>query len=733
MFRSEVYRATVVIALFWWTALTIYSVFQYGSDWQSAFYSWKYVLFGIGFAPFFVAGIIILTVKNRASMMEASSGLNMTSTLGAVPGWLKPPRMCEIPKIPKLPKRILKAINSAGKKNQAYKNIAVALLRILGANIKLPASPYETGHGEETLFSHTVKVTLKTLIEAENFSYTGIESTSGRLILGLRDSNYKFDPNDPLILLAALAHDIGKIDAFIIKKGKIAGINSNHDTFSMLMLARMPEFSQLSFAEGRALLGAVGYYHAPQTLPLDSVKRAADDRTIAILELLRRCDIEASAAEDGVVEKIPHVEIKTGRNKVVSDLDIWNAFLALIQEPSRVNGTSGQISVGQKCDDLVYFSELKVRGEIIKLLGIADPGKRGDGTHPLSIRLLAILADKGLLMNSFENKEYGPTRAFFTVEFLDRNNGRKTGGWPATFIVHPDVHHLPILSKMKSHASRAVIIGPLMGAHAARNKKVSGSGVLDSAAETSIPVSGEAENPAASAEPESRSDNLVVPAAEYKEETYSSPFPTVDPGLQQPDAAKIQADRVGQIAPESTFNNQAAGVDQQPEADTHEVAIIAGEIILTEEEKKTLEADSNSEMYSACDTHAEMEADERKREKLVKERKAELRKERESGLPFNQKNALRKIDEAIGSGVSQFKDTETLAAEAVAAVIAMWQKDDKRLSGIAMLGTKNPKNLFVRLDGLKRILPEYGWDVFIERGIIETRKNDHVFILANLP
>lgn len=619
--------------------------------------------------------------------------MNMTSTISSVPAWLKPPRMAT--KIPQLHDRIAAAAEAAKKKDPAYGEMISALLRILAVNARLPASPYESGHGGDTLFNHTIGVALKVLTEAKTHSYTGLYSTAGRLVVGLRDSNYKFNPNDPLILIAALAHDIGKIDAFIVKNKKVVGIKRNHDMFSMLMLSRMPEFNRLSFADGRALLGSVGYYHAPQTLPLDSNRRSADDRTIAIMELLRRCDIEVSGGED-ISSKVELAEIKTARDKVVSDEDIWGAFTSLVQQPGRVNGTSAGITIGQKWEELVYFNETKTRIEIVKLLGIADPGARGDGTHILTMRLMAILADKELLMNRFDGKEYGPTRALFSVKFYSQGDGRESGSWSACFVITPD-DQLPTLSRLKSHLSRAEITRPLMGVHSARNKK------QDPLAEVSDDTP--KQDPIATPFPVAATP---LPFASEND----NPFPSL------PAKDRVEAPLVSEISAEGVLPEDPF-VPDGPN--------------LTPDELAALNADEGSSMYVECDTHAEMAADDAKRKVYAEERKADLRVERESGLPAQQKHALGKIDRVISSGLNAFADTESLASEAVAAVIGQWQADCGFFAGISVAG-KDPLNIYIRLDGLKRVMPTHKWDLFVDKNVVNTKKqNESTLVVFRLP
>jgi len=546
MFKSEVYRAATTVVLFWWGVLTIYSIYEGGQSWSSAFHSWKYILFGVVFASAISVSVVALIIRNRFELADEAPdpvprGFNMKTTMGPVPAWLGIPKLAGKDSIPALPKTIIFAILASEKKDARYRTLAEDLLRILTLHPDDPASPYETGHGGESLLNHTIRVTLKTLVEARDNEYTGLYSNAGRLIVGLRDTNYKFDKKDPLILLCALAHDIGKLDAYIRKGDKIVGMKRTHDTLSMLMLGRMPSLMALDYKDQRAMLGAVGYYHSPHTLPLDSAGRARDDRTIALLELLRRCDRDESADEDGFESPsdVAKIQIRTAKNKIISDDDIWDAFLSLVNEPGRVNGTSKAVTVGQKWESDVYFHEDRTHRELLRILGIPAPAKRGDGTNPITIRLMSMLLNKDILVNTFNGREYGPARSLFEVKFFDQAKGEEVGHWTACFIVRPD-DQLTYLSQMKTHVALAVIQKPVMGEHAARNKKAAQTEAAQESSEDQSAIATEKDSP-----PAESPFPFAAPVREEKSveggAATSSPFPTALSPVQEEENKTIES------------------------------------------------------------------------------------------------------------------------------------------------------------------------------------------------
>lgn len=762
MLRSEIYRATVTVALFWWGALTLYSVFGEGQGWLASFYSWKYIVFGVVFATATTVGVIVLILKNRTGLIAESKspiprGMGMKCTIGPTPAWLRSPTMVDKESIPKIPNQLAVAIQNAAKKDVCYQKIATDILRILAKYPKAPASPYTEGHGNETLLEHTLNVTMKAISEAPKYEYKGLYGISGRLVVGLRDSKYVFDSSDPLIILAALAHDIGKLDSYIVKDRKIVGMRRNHDTMSMLLLGRLESVWKLPSADRSALLGAVGYYHAPQTLPLDSAGRARDDRTIALLELLRRCDIEASGEEDGAeaFKEILQTQIKTTQNKVLEDEDIWNAFVSLVQEPGRVNGQSNA-SVGQKWDTNIIFNEDRVRKAMLSILGIPDPGRRGDGTYILTVKLMAILMNRDLLVNTFQGREYGPTRAIFEVNFSDPDSGKQVAHWNACFIVHPD-DQLSFLAQMRSHKAIATIVRPVMGEHSARNKngakgeskdepkEQKDSLTLGESGKVELPDSG-SPFPSVATQPVTTKEVAPADTSSTHQTESESPFPSA---VQEPEVVEQSAspfppasviDELVQpalVADESSIKQivQSEAPTEFPIDNTEASPFLS----FTPEAKvvdETPPDDDDSAMHALHDPIKEEVEAQSKRDQYSEEKRKTLQAERESKLPSDQKAKLNRFDLAIASDAPLIllnqthkplaskkvkRSTKPLDEQVVEArkfILDHWYKHQGKAGGSFVLGANNKENLYVMKTWLDHNASQFNWDELAKQGFI---------------
>ena len=112
------------------------------------------------------------------------------------------------------------------------------------------------GHGGRSLLEHSLLVAFQMQNLAMKWTYTGLRDRSGkRVSLKLRDDNYKFDPMDPIVLIVGLAHDIGKIEAYLYDDtGEIVGSHHEHDLTGARMIARMPEMWDLPEADRQAML-----------------------------------------------------------------------------------------------------------------------------------------------------------------------------------------------------------------------------------------------------------------------------------------------------------------------------------------------------------------------------------------------------------------------------------------------------------------------------------------------
>lgn len=185
-----------------------------------------------------------------------------------------------------------------------YAAVAREVLAVMRSKPRLPAAPNPGDHGGLTLEAHSANVVRAMRSHAKGWRFTGQADTKGRLIVGVQDMSkgfYEFDPADPMLTLAALAHDIGKVECYeqtdpgrpeIVKE-----IKPRHGPVGAALLRRLRSLERLPVGEREALLLAVGYYHGPSELP---ISRWVSDRARSLTLLLYEADCIASAAEGSV-------------------------------------------------------------------------------------------------------------------------------------------------------------------------------------------------------------------------------------------------------------------------------------------------------------------------------------------------------------------------------------------------------------------------------------------------
>lgn len=507
--RSEVIKATFIVALIWWAIFTAYAFFGDPGSFilgkRHFFTSWRAILMGILIGGGGAAAFIFLNRQNRKLLLQPEVKRGLSISIGDVPEQAGTPLRSKVmPDLTGTPS-IRRWLGWLEKSSPEHVVLAKAIIRTFWNDPNLPATHVKNGHGGKTLFEHTVLVCEQMLFLSQNWEYKGLRGKSGALVLALRDTNYRFDRTDPLIGLVALAHDLGKIECYIMEDGNIVGSRHDHDRVSSQMLARMPEFWNLPHEDRSALLGAVGYYHHPQDLPLDQDGRAADDRSIALLELLIRADHAAGDIEGGRAPFVAPSQSSAGSfsqpssggsqdsdgggivpRENISEEQLWNAFVELVKEPGRVNGRNAKLSIGQKRDELVYFKEQALRVEMVKRLGISDMHRYGDGRYAFTEDLLEVLIDKNVLYNWHEGQEYSKHRALFRVSFFNAENAGHLATWPAVVIVKPGAS-IPFLSSLPDHPANPKIERPVYSDNSAKNKNRKGEEA--DADEAAVPVS----------------------------------------------------------------------------------------------------------------------------------------------------------------------------------------------------------------------------------------------------
>jgi hypothetical protein len=493
--NRNVVRSAFTVFVFWWVALAVYdflfgSVSRYDtlrSTTALLMLTVLGVMIGIGSVWFYVWS----DKKAQRALLQGESVRGLVCTLGELPILAKETRRAEnlpdFSNLPNIPSDFFHSwIEKYQKNYPAHVQLMCALLRIYEQHKNLPATHIVGGHGGRTLLQHSLLAAYFMDKLAHSWSYTGLRDRAGkRVILKLRDQAYRFNPDDPLIAIIGIAHDIGKIEAYIYAENdgkKIIGIHHEHDLTGARMIARLPESWSIPDDDRQAMFLALAHYHHPMALPLSPDRRAIDDRTIALMELLIKTDFVTSRVETKGVEPTEkdYEEIgKVDSVKEVSVESVWQAFVEIISEHGRINSPDPRFNVGTLCTGkgftkpMLLIKEDSIRSALIKRLHLQTSTLLGDGRYQITIDLLRQLDTKGVLYRIHEDIEFSAENALWNVDFMTRTavgaQPEKKSGWSAVIIIDPKL--FTRIEQAEPYWWFAVIQRGTMGAARAINKK----------------------------------------------------------------------------------------------------------------------------------------------------------------------------------------------------------------------------------------------------------------------
>jgi len=188
-------------------------------------------------------------------------------------------------------------------------------------------------------------------------SFVG-EGHKGTLLehtLGVIEKALNHPNPDPLLLLAAAAHDIGKTTSHV-KVGKSWQRKSFHDKESARILVSFDSWWKLDETERTILAYAIRYEHSKTKLPYQIPGLIADEvaRTRKLLDQLHSIDRETTKEEKEEILK----EIDVGEAVI-------GAFLkALPEMPFQMRGMKrGVAACGWRHGDYLYLIEHRVRDQ----------------------------------------------------------------------------------------------------------------------------------------------------------------------------------------------------------------------------------------------------------------------------------------------------------------------------------------------------------------------------------
>lgn len=398
-----------------------------------------------------------------------------------------------------------------------------AVLEVMYVVPKLPASPYPGGHRGRTLIEHSMAVVEHMLLEVRDWRYKGQFDKRGNLRVPLADPHkpHRFTPAEvPLLILAALAHDIGKLTCYVpvadqpddasVETLSVVEAYPNHDQEGARLLRMIPEIMDLPFDDRTALITACGYYHHPFALPnADWVT----DRVRSLTELLAHADIKTGISEghtltadvqDGYADSLdpavpaadalpPAEELedddldaaiaqaagaakasaRKAPNQATPDTSLpreLRMFMDSIRRPGAINGVGPQKNnrIAWKHGEYVYVIDTAMRAVVMnqnpsELAWLAQAMETASGNAaPYTAALAEQLHAHSALMIEHEGRSYMPRRALFKM--ASKGSNRTV----PVLVVRADF--IPGAEGIKD-AEPIKLVGPFWGEQSGRNSQ----------------------------------------------------------------------------------------------------------------------------------------------------------------------------------------------------------------------------------------------------------------------
>jgi hypothetical protein len=284
-------------------------------------------------------------VPVRATIMSDAKTMKIIGVPVPLP---TPPKTKELPSSEI--KKVIPNWPEYEKSHPAYAAVVREVLGYMMTKPKLPAAPNPGDHGGLTLIEHTANVVRAMMERAPKWRYEGMRDKKGRVTVPVQDLTkgfHAFEPGDPILIAAAVAHDVGKVDCYkqinASKPEVVEEVRDRHGEVGAAVLRKMPSVMALPYKEREALIMAVCYYHAASELPRSEW---VTDRIRSLTLLLYEADCVASAQEGtSAEEKLQYaasIGAKADRSKANSNATVSGAAAANGSEPEPTRITNAQ-------------------------------------------------------------------------------------------------------------------------------------------------------------------------------------------------------------------------------------------------------------------------------------------------------------------------------------------------------------------------------------------------------
>lgn len=389
--KNPIVKATFIVFATIWVAMNLYTLITdpvfFWENIPNMVHGVFITFVGCVIGVILTAGLILFERSVAQMRLQGGSFNGVTSSIGPVPILAPPARRAKAKEcLPIESERVKQWIEANKVAHPEYVTLFMAIWQTLSAHKTHPASHRKGGHGGRTLAQHCMAVAETALELAPGWSYEGVYITrpgkSPKLIIAKRNANYVFDALDPIIPVLALAHDLGKIEAYKLQAdGTVltsetgsmqddAGVK--HDALGARILARISEFWELPPRDTEALTTVIAHYHHPSDFPVDKDGLSIEDRKTALMEFLILADKTTGQRESGISAATANEDTIT---ETEAD-EIYAAFVSCITEKGRINGTGDSetdkvFKIGQKHGNLIYLREAPLLAAMSRKLGLS--------------------------------------------------------------------------------------------------------------------------------------------------------------------------------------------------------------------------------------------------------------------------------------------------------------------------------------------------------------------------
>ncbi|MBG6083231.1 HD domain-containing protein [Rubrivivax gelatinosus] len=481
---NPIFSAALIVFGFWWFFFTLrdfsLSPTEMIKNWAYIGYSMRLWVIGLLIGAGSAAWWIWWKRASASDRLRGRRSNGMVSTLGPVPAPVPAPPRVTSPeqRLPINSPRVQAWISSNRDENAKHVALFLAIWDIYSKHRDWPATTRVGGHGDRRLWQHCLAVAEKALTMAPAWKFEGVHvkmrGRKPKLIIAPSRADFVFNAEDPLIALMALAHDIGKLEAYVRSAdGQFTSLESGsardhddlgiqHDALGARILARLPEFWQLPPNDRRVLSLVVAHYHHPSHFPVDKHGLSLDDRMTSLLEFLIQADRATGMEEAGLTPEDQDSELTEEATE-----ELYRAFVEVVTEHGRINGIHGDphkdkgFMIGSKHDGLIVVQELPLRKLLQAKLGVSM--EDGDGRYRLTRHLLNVLLDKGLLYTHHNGIDFARYTPMWEVSHRRTKDGGYICTWKPVIIFRPTAaaRDLDILISLAEKKARLRIERPM--------------------------------------------------------------------------------------------------------------------------------------------------------------------------------------------------------------------------------------------------------------------------------